>query len=640
MSFSESILHQFLQLLKEKLKHWKWVLIIYGIILIISIIVHAPAWADSVWWFGLKPRLLMGSLSLLAWFITDNFCTRRQYQNVSAKVIGGILLVFGLFSFCDIERALDSIPNLELMVYSSACFLLSWALLRRFALLFWGPFLVIETIQAISFHTMGIGFSAGVISEIVHATKEEIANFLTFSNVSLLIALLVFILALCYMAQRYLSRYHSLSLCSSAAFLLALFSFAGLALPFGARITPKTWIYYDCVSFATNVENGVKRNLRLIKEISLLPSAADAPSTIPTIQEDDNIVCILHIGESVRANHLFINGYHRNTTPWLSKQPNLINFPRCIASACDTCDAVSTILTDATASIAYNESDPSSKPTVKSISDLFFANGFYVSYHVGHKHLGFDKNTLTAAFQSTFAQLIYLFAEKSQNLQESPGSVMSQTTQILDICRNHPDKNIFFVVNNEGSHGPCGHFDHDNPTFTPYDDHSLYDTAAGSAELVINAYDNTIVHTDQYIRTLIEGLGNRPFIYIYVSDHGESLGYDSQGNMGRGWITGQPNATAYLNTFLSNDISVVPLFILTSPNLEKVHPHFGKALQQLKSNTRLTAGHGHVFHTILGMFNIQTPYYRAEWDLSSDKAKPYKGLRPDSVKQAETRTEP
>ena len=639
MSFPKSILRQFLQQLKEQLKQWKWILIIYGIIYIISVIVHAPEWANNVWWFGLKPRLLVGTLSLLAWFITARFCSRRQYQDVSPMVIGGILLLFGAFSFCDIERALNSIPNLELMVYSSACFLFSWALLRRFALLFWGPFLMIETIQAISFHTMGISFSAGVISEIVHASKEEIGNFLTFGNVSLLIALLVFIIGLCYVAQRCLRTYRSMSLCSAAAFLLALFSFAGLTLPFDARITLKSWIYYDCFSFATNVENGVKRNLRLIKEVSLLPSAADSPSSIPTIQEDDNIVCILHIGESIRANHLSFNGYHRNTTPWLAGQTNLINFPRCIASACDTCDAVSTILTDATASIAYNESDPSTKATVKSVSDLFYANGFYVSYHVGHKHLGFEKNTITAAFQSTFAQLIYLFAEKSQNLQEAPGSSITQTTQILDICRKQPDKNIFFVVNNEGSHGPFYNFDHKAPTFTPYDDHSLYDTV-GNPEHIINAYDNTIVHTDQFIRTLIEGLGNRPFIYIYVSDHGESLGYDSQGNMGRGWITGQPTAESYLNTFLSNDICVVPLFILTSSNLDKVHPHFGKALEQLKNNTKLTAGHGHVFHTILGLFNVQTPHYRAEWDLSSDKVKPYRGHRPDSVKQAESRTEP
>ena len=212
---------------------------------------------------------------------------------------------------------------------------------------------------------------------------------------------------------------------------------------------------------------------------------------------------------------------------------------------------------------------------------------------------------------------------------------MEQAAQVLNVCHKHADKNIFFVINNEGSHGPFNHFDHSKPAFTPYEDNSLYCASGGEVEHIINAYDNTIVHTDAYIRTIAEGLGDRPCVYIYVSDHGESLGYDSNGHLGRGWITAQPDAASYLRTFHSNDICVVPLFILTSPEFEKLHPHFAKALAQLQANTGLTTGHGHIFHTILGLFNVQTPHYRAEWDLCSDKVQPYSGPRPDSVIAAE-----
>ena len=630
-----AIIKNFSLLLTTKLKGWKWVLIVFAVIQIISIILHAPSWLDDVWWHGLKSRLFAGVLALMVWYITERICTHRQYEELSAKALGSILLIFAVFSFCDIERALARIPNTELTLYSTACFLLSWAVFRRFALLFWGPFLMIETMQAISFHTMGISFSAGVISEIVHASKEEIANFLTFSNTTMLVTLLAAIIIICYISNRCIQKYRSLRLISAGAFLLALFSFSGLGLPYKSRITPRTWMYHDVISFVSNFENGVKRNLRLIKEVSQLPSAADKPSHIPTVSEQDNVVCILHIGESVRSNHLSLNGYYRNTTPWLASRPHLYNFPRCIAAACDTCDAISTILTDATASIAYTETDESAKATVKTVSDLFHANGFYVSYHVGYEHLGFTKSTLTAAFQSTFSQLLYTFTEKADNLQESPGSVMEQAAQVLNVCHKHADKNIFFVINNEGSHGPFNHFDHSKPAFTPYEDNSLYCAGGGEVEHIINAYDNTIVHTDAYIRTIAEGLGDRPFVYIYVSDHGESLGYDSNGHLGRGWITAQPDAASYLRTFHSNDICVVPLFILTSPEFEKLHPHFAKALAQLQANTRLTAGHGHIFHTILGLFNVQTPHYRAEWDLCSDKVQPYSGPRPDSVIAAE-----
>lgn len=42
----------------------------------------------------------------------------------------------------------------------------------------------------------------------------------------------------------------------------------------------------------------------------------------------------------------------------------------------------------------------------------------------------------------------------------------------------------------------------------------------------------------------------------------------------------------------------------------------------------MSIGQEHIFHTLLGIFGIQTPYYDEELDLSSDKAKPYTGPHP------------
>ncbi|MDB4167394.1 phosphoethanolamine transferase domain-containing protein [Polaribacter sp.] len=42
--------------------------------------------------------------------------------------------------------------------------------------------------------------------------------------------------------------------------------------------------------------------------------------------EKDSLHIVFVLGESVRADHLSINGYHRNTTPLLKKQNNLVSY--------------------------------------------------------------------------------------------------------------------------------------------------------------------------------------------------------------------------------------------------------------------------------------------------------------------------
>ena len=120
-----------------------------------------------------------------------------------------------------------------------------------------------------------------------------------------------------------------------------------------------------------------------------------------------------------------------------------------------------------------------------------------------------------------------------------------------------------------------------------------------------------------------EMLNGRPFIYVYVSDHGEYLGHDG--------IWGRAALGESQFSYHETDGSRVGMFVLTSPQFDETHPHFAQALSQLREHATMSVGHEHIFHTLLGMFGISSPYYDAKLDLCSPAAQPYSGPKPARV---------
>jgi lipid A ethanolaminephosphotransferase len=83
------------------------------------------------------------------------------------------------------------------------------------------------------------------------------------------------------------------------------------------------------------------KNVRKRFDIASLPSSID-PST------SDDFTLVLVIGESARADHLSLNGYHRDTNAYTEKERGLVNFSDVIS--CDTLTRISVpcLLTRAT----------------------------------------------------------------------------------------------------------------------------------------------------------------------------------------------------------------------------------------------------------------------------------------------------
>lgn len=498
------------------------------------------------------------------------------------------------------------------------CF--SYAVLRWGALLFWGPMLIISTLQIICWYLYGSKLNAFMLQETLHANTSEIITFLTPLNCTIAIGGLLLVVLICYLIYKLCSKISSATLLMTGACSLLFYSISCILMPPGNVHICAFWPMFEIRNTHQIFGMAQAQEARILQRIENLPSPADFPFEITNVTPNDGIVCILHIGESVRADRLGINGWKNNTTPRMAARNELINFSKCISVAPSTCAAFVGILTNGTGNIQQEQED-STLPTTGSILDFFTTNGFSTAVFVHSQNVPSreDMKLTTKSFDSTFAEIFEKLTSKVNDRFYINNKSMEQHLQIVDYCKQNPKKNLFLLVNNMGSHGPFADYDWKNPTFTPSNHTSFYSNAEMHAEAVSNAYDNTIAYQDELIGRICDSLKGRPFIYIYVSDHGELMGEDGM------WSRA---ALPSDEVFFQTQACVVPLFIAYSQEFSDLKPHFKESLSSLKANSTLTIGQGHIFHTILGLFGIRTEFYNRQLDLCSPQAIPYTGKSP------------
>lgn len=180
-------------------------------------------------------------------------------------------------------------------------------------------------------------------------------------------------------------------------------------------------------------------------------------------------------------------------------------------------------------------------------------------------------------------------------LRELPGQVEG-----LDAERRR--RGTLAVLHQMGSHGPAYH--KRTPAafkrFAPACDTAQLPSC--TPEQVVNAYDNTIAYTDHVLAETIAWLATqrRPTALLYVSDHGESLGENGL------YLHGMPYALA------PADQTHVPMLMWFNPAMQQA---LGVDLACLGRRARDPASHDHLFHTVVGLFGLQTGVYAPQQDL-------------------------
>ena len=164
------------------------------------------------------------------------------------------------------------------------------------------------------------------------------------------------------------------------------------------------------------------------------------------------------------------------------------------------------------------------------------------------------------------------------------------------------ENDILIVLHQMGNHGPAYYkrYPKDFEIFKPVCVTS--DLAKCSNEEIANAYDNAILYTDYFLSKVIALLKDNSVKFntgmVYVSDHGESLGENGI------YLHGLPYMMAPKE---QKDIAMIMWF---GGEMESETNYV-----LLKKRLNEPFSHDNIFHTILGMFEVESSVYKPEMDI-------------------------
>ena len=288
-------------------------------------------------------------------------------------------------------------------------------------------------------------------------------------------------------------------------------------------------------------------------------------------EKDLNVIFVL--GESVRADHLSLNGYIRNTTPLLSNQKNILSFSKVYTPLTYTAISVPQILT--------NKSilDNNYKEAV-SLYSVLNAAGFCTKW-IGNQSL-----------EKSYKEIVH--TNDSVSIIDRFHSVLSfkkeKDLKLLDYfsINNITSLNKITTMHMIGSHWYYNNrFDERFLNFTPVTN-SKY-VGSLKASHIINSYDNTILYLDFFLNQLISELkkSTKKTILIYLSDHGENLGEEGK------WLHAQEHST-------SKNPAMLVWFS------DKFRESYPQKVNKLISKKNDSISTDFLFHSILDIGGIQS----------------------------------
>ena len=400
------------------------------------------------------------------------------------------------------------------------------------------------------------------IGAMAETTPEEAGVYITFASVGTILAGVAAYTAVVWQTRRYFSHLN--------VFILGFFTIHLLFAQTNSytrhatkemRHAAKWSMEYltDPIKYALQYVNGEKGRVDALRS---LPSAAAFPASL---RPQEPLTIVLVVGESLRADHLGMNGYARNTTPHLAKE-TLVNFPRTRSAAAWTRESVIGMFT--------NRLPEQEQSTHGSFVSIFQKLGFTVATY--------SANTKPNRSDYSFA----ILTEGAKRFY-SPRPDMIMVGQLQTQLEAAQGFSLH-ILSPYGSHfGYRDGYPKEDAAFTP-DDYN-YPLSTSEIPTIINSYDNTVLYTDKVISAAIDLLRKKNAVLLYVSDHGESLGEEGR------FFHGQNTAAEQRQ---------VPFFLWFSERFRAANPAIIAALQ---AHTKEQVHNRKIFHTILGIAGSTTP---------------------------------
>ncbi len=329
-------------------------------------------------------------------------------------------------------------------------------------------------------------------------------------------------------------------------------------------------------------------------ETDALPFRIIAADAEISSSDTDRELVVFVVGEAARLDHLSLNGYGKKTNPELEKI-DVISFTN--FWSCGTSTAVSV-----PCMFSYyrrDEYDKAEATATENILDILQYSGVNI--------LWLDNNSDSKGVADRVPYESYRSADKNPvcDVECRDVGMLSDLQSYID---NHPRGDIFIVLHQMGNHGPAYYkrYPEEFEKFVPVCKSN--ELASCSDNEINNAYDNAILYTDYFLSRVIALLEKNDNDFesamLYVSDHGESLG---ERNL---FLHGLPYMIA------PDTQKRVPVIVWFG---ERIRSEVN--IDSLRKNADKRFSHDNIFHTILGIMEVQTTVYEPSMDLIEHEGK-------------------
>jgi lipid A ethanolaminephosphotransferase len=330
------------------------------------------------------------------------------------------------------------------------------------------------------------------------------------------------------------------------------------------------------------------------KPAVIAPIGVDAVKGPMRVGRARPTVTVIVVGETARAMNFSLNGYARETNPRLVHEEGLVNFTD--VSSCGTATAVSVpCMFSMFGRADYSDARARSQ---EGLLDVL-------------KHAGFDVlwRDNNSGCKGTCDRVRY--EDVSHPVDGDP---LCEGDECHDerLLRGLPGMireahgDLVIVLHQMGNHGPAywKRYPHAFAKWGPVC--ATPDLSKCSTEEIVAAYDNAILYTDYVLSSAIDVLreaaadGQADTAFLYVSDHGESLG---EKNL---YLHGTPYFMA------PSEQTHVPMMLWMS---EGFRSRFGIDAKCLAARSHEPLSHDNLFHSVLGMLGVSTAIYDPGRDL-------------------------
>ena len=322
---------------------------------------------------------------------------------------------------------------------------------------------------------------------------------------------------------------------------------------------------------------------------------------------------MLVVGETARAQNFGLNGYTRNTTPALARwqsSEGLVNFGQVQSCGTNTKVSVPCMFSPLTRTQGGDQT-----PEHENLLDVLQRAGLAVLWI--DNQAGCKGVCARVPNASALDLKIPGLCDGGECLDPAMLDGLDARIAALDPVRRA--RGVVLVMHQMGSHGPA-YYKRSSPDRKPFMPECTSNTLSDCPpEQLVNAYDNSIAYTDHFLDLSLRWLkareqsGANATGLIYLSDHGESLGENGL------YLHGVPYALA------PQQQTHVPMVAWLSPGLQQ---RSGVGQACLKAQADKPLSHDNLFHSVLGLMDVQTQAHELALDILAPCVASYAQLAP------------